>query len=429
MNKKPIVVVSSPCDTYSGYGRRASDFIKALIKSKPEWDVRLLSQRWGNTPFGYLKDHNEEDLLSRLIPNLSEQPDGWIQITIPSEFEAIGKHFSWGLTAGIETTVCDSSWIVGINKMDLTLVSSEFSKKALVETEYDEVDDNTKKVVGKLKVNKPIEVLFEGVDINNYFKIDKFSGIKSDLLTTLDEIPESFCFLFLGHWLQGDFGEDRKNVGMMIKIFLESFKNKMNKPALILKTSTGKNSIMDRNRLMKRIDDIVKTVNSKNIPNIYVLQGDMSDSDINILYNHKKVKSMISFTKGEGYGRPLAEFAITGKPLVVSDYSGHLDFLRPQYNKFVSGALTPVHDSALVEKIVVKNSSWFSIDAQQAFQALRDMYDNYATYSKASIPQESYMINNFSFEKMQEKLVGYLKTNAVVPELKVINLPQLKKIA
>jgi glycosyltransferase involved in cell wall biosynthesis len=429
MNKKPIVVVSSPCDTYSGYGRRASDFIKALIKSKPEWDIRLLSQRWGNTPFGYLKDHNEEDLLSRLIPNLSEQPDGWIQITIPSEFEAIGKHFSWGLTAGIETTVCDSSWIVGINKMDLTLVSSEFSKKALVETEYDEVDDNTKKVVGKLKVNKPIEVLFEGVDINNYFKIDKFSRIKSDLLTTLDKIPESFCFLFLGHWLQGDFGEDRKNVGMMIKIFLESFKNKMNKPALILKTSTGKNSIMDRNRLMKRIDDIVKTVNSKNIPNIYVLQGDMSDSDINILYNHKKVKSMISFTKGEGYGRPLAEFAITGKPLVVSDYSGHLDFLRPQYNKFVSGALTPVHDSALVEKIVVKNSSWFSIDAQQAFQALRDMYDNYATYSKASIPQESYMINNFSFEKMQEKLVGYLKTNAVVPELKVINLPQLKKIA
>jgi len=429
MNKKPIVVVSSPCDTYSGYGRRASDFIKALIKSKPEWDIRLLSQRWGNTPFGYLKDHNEEDLLSRLIPNLSEQPDGWIQITIPSEFEAIGKHFSWGLTAGIETTVCDSSWIVGINKMDLTLVSSEFSKKALVETEYDEVDDNTKKVVGKLKVNKPIEVLFEGVDINNYFKIDKFSGIKSDLLTTLDEIPESFCFLFLGHWLQGDFGEDRKNVGMMIKIFLESFKNKMNKPALILKTSTGKNSIMDRNRLMKRIDDIVKTVNSKNIPNIYVLQGDMSDSDINILYNHKKVKSMISFTKGEGYGRPLAEFAITGKPLVVSDYSGHLDFLRPQYNKFVSGALTPVHDSALVEKIVVKNSSWFSIDAQQAFQALRDMYDNYATYSKASVPQESYMINNFSFKKMQEKLVEYLKTNAVVPELKVINLPQLKKIA
>jgi len=429
MNKKPIVVVSSPLDTYSGYGRRASDFIKALIQAKPEWDIRLLSQRWGNTPYGYLKDHNEEDLISRLIPNLSEQPDGWIQITIPSEFEPIGKHFSWGLTAGIETTICDSSWIVGINKMDLTLVSSEFSKKALVETEYDEVDENTKKVIGKLKVNKPIEVLFEGVDVNNYFKIDKFSGIKSDLLTTLDEIPESFCFLFLGHWLQGDFGEDRKNVGMMIKIFLESFKNKMNKPALILKTSTAKNSIMDRNRIMKKIDDIVKTINSKNIPNIYVLQGDMNDSDINILYNHKKVKSMISFTKGEGYGRPLAEFAAIGKPLVVSDYSGHLDFLRPQYNKFVSGALTPVHHSALVDKIVVKDSSWFSVDPQQAFQALRDMYDNYATYSKASVPQASYMTNNFSFEKMQEKLVGYLKTNAVVPELKVINLPQLKKIA
>ena len=428
MNKKPIVVVSSPLDTYSGYGRRASDFIKALIQAKPEWDIKLLSQRWGNTPFGYLRDHNEMELISRLIPNLTEQPDGWIQITIPSEFEAIGKHFSWGLTAGIETTLCDSSWIAGINKMDLTLVSSEFSKKALVETEYDEVDQNTNKVVGKLKVNKPIEVLFEGVDLNSYFKIDKFAGIDSELLNKLDEIPESFCFLFLGHWLQGEFGEDRKNVGMMIKIFLESFKNKMNKPALIIKTSTAKNSIMDRNRIMKKIADIVKTVNSKNIPNIYLLQGDMSDSDVNILYNHKKVKAMISFTKGEGYGRPLAEFAITGKPLVVSNYSGHLDFLRPQYNKFIPGELTQVHPSAVVDKIVLKESSWFTIDPQQAFQALRDVHDNYATYAKASVGQTSYMQNNFSFDKMKEKLSGYLKTNAIVPELKTINLPQLKKI-
>lgn len=428
MNKKPIVVVSSPLDTYSGYGRRASDFIKALIQAKPEWDIKLLSQRWGNTPFGYLKDHNETELISRLIPNLTEQPDGWIQITIPSEFEAIGKHFSWGLTAGIETTLCDSSWIIGINKMDLTLVSSEFSKKALVETEYDQIDQNTNKVLGKLKVEKPIEVLFEGIDLNNYFKIEKFSGIDSELLTSLDTIPESFCFLFLGHWLQGDFGEDRKNVGMMIKIFLEAFKNKMNKPALIIKTTMAKNSIMDRYRIMKKISDIAKTVNTKNVPNIYLLQGDMSDSDINVLYNHKKVKAMISFTKGEGYGRPLAEFAITGKPLIVSNYSGHLDFLRPQYNKFVSGALTQVHDSAVVDKIVLKESSWFTIDPQQAFQSLRDMHDNYSTYAKASTGQSSYMQNNFSFEKMKEKLSEYLKTNAIVPELKTINLPQLKKI-
>ena len=124
----------------------------------------------------------------------------------------------------------------------------------------------------------------------------------------------------------------------------------------------------------------------------------------------------------------MAEFAITGKPLVVSNYSGYLDFLRPQYNKFIPGALTQVHPSAVVDKIVLKESSWFTVDPQQAFQSLRDMHDNYATYAKASLGQTSYMQNNFSFDKMKEKLSGYLQTNAIVPELKTINLPQLKKI-
>ncbi len=31
-------------------------------------------------------------------------------------------------------------------------------------------------------------------------------------IKVLNTIPEEFCYLFVGHWLQGDLGEDRKNV-------------------------------------------------------------------------------------------------------------------------------------------------------------------------------------------------------------------------
>ena len=48
----------------------------------------------------------------------------------------------------------------------------------------------------------------------------------------LPEIKESFCFLFVGHWMQGAFGHDRKNVGLLVKSFLETFKNKQKQPAL-----------------------------------------------------------------------------------------------------------------------------------------------------------------------------------------------------
>ena len=41
----------------------------------------------------------------------------------------------------------------------------------------------------------------------------------------------------MGHWLQGNLGEDRKDLGMLVKVFLETFKNQKEKPALILKTS------------------------------------------------------------------------------------------------------------------------------------------------------------------------------------------------
>ena len=48
---------------------------------------------------------------------------------------------------------------------------------------------------------------------------------------------------------------------------------------------------------------------------------------MNSFYNHSKIKAMISFAKGEGFGRPLLEFSTTGKPIIAPYYSGQTDFL------------------------------------------------------------------------------------------------------
>ena len=53
----------------------------------------------------------------------------------------------------------------------------------------------------------------------------------------------------------------------------------------------------------------------------------MTDEEMNQLNNDPKVKAFVSFTKGEGFGRPLLEAAITGKPVITTNWSGHLDFL------------------------------------------------------------------------------------------------------
>ena len=184
--------------------------------------------------------------------------------------------------------------------MNLTLVSSEHAKKVFESTGFEKRNKQTNQPEGNIKIEKPIQVLFEGADLNKYFPISDEEIPGDDLVLELDEIKENFCFLFVGHWLQGGVGEDRKNVGLMIRLFLETFKNKKNKPALVLKTSMVGPSYMDRDEILKRIKMIRDTVNASDLPNVYLLHGELLDEEMNELYNHPKVKAHVSFTKGEG---------------------------------------------------------------------------------------------------------------------------------
>ena len=243
-----------------------------------------------------------------------------------------------------------------------------------------------------IQLQKPIEVLFEGANLDVYKVINQNQVTNIDL----DSIKESFAYLFVGHWVQGDLGEDRKNVGLMIKAFYEVFKNKKTKPALILKTSMVGSSYMDREEILKRIKMIRKTVNSKDLPNIYLLHGEFSDSEINELYNHSKVKAMINLTKGEGYGRPLLEFSLTKKPIITTNWSGQVDFLHPEFTTMLPGKLTDVHPSA-ANQWLLKESQWFSVDLGHAGTSIKDMFEDYKKYLDGAKHQA---------HKVKQSLVG-----------------------
>jgi glycosyltransferase involved in cell wall biosynthesis len=414
----------------SGYGARSRDIVKALLKYD-KYDIKILSQRWGNTAHNALDLNNWEDKqLLDLIwkePQLPHQPDVWIQVTVPNEFQTVGK-FNIGITAGIETTVCDPSWIEGLNRMNLNLVSSNHAKTVFETSKFEKRNQQTNQVEGVIELNAPIEVLFEGVDLNKYNFVST-EELKGDLVESLDEIKEDFNFLFVGHWLQGQIGEDRKNVGYMIKAFLETFKNKGHSlrqpPGLILKTSQVTNSIMDREEVLKKIDAIRQTVKG-NLPNIYLLHGDLEDKDINDLYNHPKVKAMVSLTKGEGFGRPLLEFSLSKKPIIASNWSGHKDFLHSDYNILVNGLLTKVHQSAQSQNMILAESKWFTPNDAEVAKAFKNVYSGYKKYSSLAKRQAHYAKTNFTFDKMAEILDNILESK-IVKKVSLI-LPKLNKI-
>lgn len=429
---KHLAVVSCPIDTYSGYGARSRDFVKALIKARPDWNVKILSQRWGNTKFGYLQEHNEKELASRIIPKMSAKPKVWMQITVPNEFQPVGE-YNIGVTAGIETTICHETWLQGVNRMDLTLTSAKHGKTVFTETNYEMKDDKGQKK-GVLKLEKPVEVLFEGVDLSKYKVIPKDS--ENLLVKSLDSIPENYCFLIVGHWLTGEYGQDRKNMGLTIERFLTSFKSKLQKPALVIKTQSANSSIMDQKVILSKINSLKKAIGGSNFPNIYLLHGELPDEDINHLYNHPKIKTMLSLTKGEGFGRPLLEFSAIGKPIVASGWSGHTDFLRSDLCLLVGGKLEPVHKSAVMKDMILEQSRWFNADAGEAAKAYKMVFKNYKNHLKNAKRQAAVTKKYFTLDKMQEQLSLYIdkyvpnfpeELDIVIPGPKTIQLPKRPK--
>ena len=422
---KPLFIISSPFDTFSGYGARSRDLIKAIIKTD-KYNVRLLSQRWGSTPFGFCQDNPEwTSLLDLVLPNnqIPKQPEIWAQVTIPSEFQPIGK-YNIGFTAGVETTIAPADWLEGCNKMDINIVSSEHSKNVFQQSQFEKRNKQTNALEGTIKLEKPIEVLFEGVNTDVYKILEKNTNKNIDL----SYIKEDFAYLFLGHWINGDLGEDRKNVGLLIKAFYETFKNKSKKPALILKTSQVGSSYVDREEILKKIKVIKKTVNSTNLPNVYLLHGDFTDQEINELYNNSKVKAMVNLTKGEGFGRPLLEFTLTKKPLITTAWSGHIDFLNPEFTNLIGGQLTNVHQSA-ANQWLLPESQWFSADHGQIGHFLKDVFENYKNYTDKAKRQSFKSKTEFSWDKMKEKLCNILDTS--IPEFPkefTLKLPTIKKI-
>ena len=418
---KILVVVSCPIDTYSGYGARARDFVKALL-SLEKYEVQILSQRWGNTRFGYLEDHKESKLSGLIVKSITRKPDVWIQITVPNEFQKVGT-YNIGVTAGIETTLCDGSWIVGCNRMDLVLTSSTHSKKVFEESKFIQEDPKTKQVISNIELTTKVEVLIEGADLTKYFPTRE---LKTEVVENLNTIKESFCFLFVGHWLQGDLGSDRKNVGYTIKSFLETFKNKLNQPALILKTTKGNSSLIDRENILDEIERIKSTVKGT-VPNVYLLHGDLTDEEINELYNHPKVKAMVSLTKGEGFGRPLLEFSLTGKPILASGWSGQTDFLKAPNCYLVGGTLKQVDRSAASQNIILQDAKWFTPDDMQVGKLYKEIFKNYKQALIKGRQQANFSKKQFSFDEMVKQL-GVLLDNNIpeMPKMVTLKLPKLQ---
>ena len=429
------LVIAAPIFSRSGYGDHARSICKTLIQSE-KYDVKIVPIPWGGTPDTGLNRENPEHSMfyDRIIPgqiDANNKPDIFIHLSIPIEFQPAGK-FNIGITAGIECTKMRPEWIDGCNKMDLIITTSRFSAEVFKINKFEKRNKQTNQVEGLLELLRPIEVLFEGFDPTIF---DKSKPLHRSITDVMKDLP-SFNFLFCGHWLQGSLGHDRKDVSMLIKVFLDTFKRKSekNRPGLILKTGLAGFSITEREIIRDKIEQIEELIRNegwkKDLPPIYILNGELSDEEMNSLYNHPKVKAMVSFTHGEGFGRPLLEFTTTGKPVIASQWSGQIDFLHPEYSFLLPGQLIDVDRSARNEWII--DGQWFQVNYNNAANILLSCHANYDLFLEKSRKHRKLTFDNFTESKMQDKLLEILekhtKPKEEGPIIRKLTLPKLTKM-
>ena len=434
---KRSVVMIAPFNTRSGYGDHARSIFYSIM-DREDLDIKCLDVKWGNTPRNHLRPEvpRHKKLLDTFITQdqIQGQPDILIDIRIPNEF-ANGAKVNIGITAGVETDVVSPAFLEGMNRMNFNIVPSKFTAETFNRCVFDKMEDlpnGEKRKAGEIKNEKPIAVLFEGIDTDVYYPKDKYQVKKDDpiLYDELDNlITEDFAFLHVGQWNKGGFGEDRKNIGVLIKSFLKAFANIPNPPALVLKTNGANFSVLDREETKKKIREVKNMFSGVELPNIYLIHGDFTVEEMSTLYNHPKIGAFITCTHGEGFGRPMLEASCCDLPVIASKWSGHLDFLTDSESMLIDGFLKEVPKSVLWENIIVEPSKWFDVNEADVVRKIRTFHKKRKLIQKKAVRLGKRNRREFSLKAMADKFNGIIDDLLKeIPQAVGLKLPKLKKV-
>jgi len=353
-----------------------------------EYEIEIKETHWGTNP-----RNNTGEFSEFVIENIKHPYEIYVHIGLPNEMQKVGTEKNILVTSGIETTLCPYEWLIGANKADLIIVPSEFTKKVFELSKYENKEQNF-----ELKLTSEIIVIHEGIDEKVFMK-QNFSKF------LLPEIKEKFCFLMFGQITQND----RKNVAKAVYYFLETFKDCKEPPALIIKTNVGGFSKIDYYKCLENLEKMRKSVKGKNVPNVYLIHGELTESEIVNLYNNSKIKGMINVSRGEGFGRPTLEFLMCKKPVILSNFSGHLDYIYPNSTLLVDGVLRKLEDSELINDMFVKNSQWFEFNVEDYKLKLNYFYKSYVKVLYDSEKCYNFVKKNFNKNSMKQKIKEILK--------------------
>lgn len=383
------VVIRAPLLSISGYGEHSRQVYRYLKTKNIELKSHIV--QWGNTPW-MISDEGFSGLANDVMSSSTPETSGFdvsFQIQLPDEWSTTLASFNVGVTAGVETDVCNPAWIEAINKMNLVIVPSTHVRDTFIRTGM----VTTKMVViGEWhQENLDLEPLESILNIN---------------------FDTSFNFLLVSQLTATDDLHDRKNIMNTIKWFCEVFKDDKD-VGLIIKTNLGRGTQIDRDQVHHVIKNLLSQVRKTQYPRVHVLHGNMTDHEICSLYRHKSIKGFISLTRGEGFGLPILDASVAGLPVITTNWSGHLDFMKLGKFVGVNYDLVKIPPNKIDKRIFVENSKWANPSEEDFKKRLAKFRSSYLTPKEWAEELSVKCKDKFSrsaIEKNYDDLLGQILT-------------------
>jgi len=310
-----------------------------------------------------------------------------------------------GVTAGIEADAVSPQWLQpSYEQVDKIIVPSAFAKEGFLNAIYkykEAFDEETKKQIDVLRNRLGEKISVVHYPVKNYDLIDL--GI---------DFETKFNFLLVAQW------SPRKNIEDTIRAFLTEFKDN-NDVGLVVKTNVARNCTPDKLITEKKLENIksgFKDLKCKT----YLIHGAMTENEIHSLYRHPKIKAMINFGHGEGFGLPLFEAAYCGLPIITHDFGGQKDFLyapkkdkkrkeknRAHFSKVLYN-IRPVQVEAVWAGVVEPDAEWAYPNFGSCKLAMREVYTNYNMYRGTAKRLKKWVEKNFQKKDKQKEIIEHV---------------------
>jgi glycosyltransferase involved in cell wall biosynthesis len=149
--------------------------------------------------------------------------------------------------------------------------------------------------------------------------------------------------------------------------------------------------------------DFKASLHLKNAPRVILITHCLSNGQIAALHNQGHC--FISLHHAEGFGMPIAEAMLFGKPVITTGYGGPQDFVEHRNTGLlVDYVETPV--SGMPWDTYTGDQLWAEPFIMDARQCMRQVYANHWPNMGAAAKQS--ILTHLSYDKIGQQMAQYL---------------------